>query len=126
MKNNDVPTRLLNNEHEIIADLECDGCGIEVYHGHTVGEKWYCSSCHLEQKEEVEKTNQPALCECGNKTNLIQTFAGKATRYVCSDCLEAFSADECPVCGELCKLQHTAGGFSGCRLCFDDRREGEQ
>lgn len=126
MKNSDIPVRLLNNEKKVIADVECDGCGIEVYHGHTADGNWYCNRCYLEWQERVEKVEASAICECGNGTNYKKTYPNGKSRYICHCCLEVFPAESCPECGELCAVQHTFGGFSGCQQCIEDKQEGEQ
>ena len=124
MKNSNIPVGLLNNEHEILADVECDGCGVESPHGHH-GDNggWYCSRCYLEREDNVEYTEQSAVCECGNETQLKRTYANDHSRFVCPCCLEIFGAEPCPECGGLCDVQHTYSGVSACRQCVDEKRE---
>lgn len=120
MKNSDIPVRLLNNESETVADAqECDNCGFETEYGHyRDGGRWFCQVCYLEYDDDVNVAEQSAICECGVETAFTKSYQGESC-YICPRCQGVFTGEPCPECGDLCVIEHTAGGFSGCTRCVD-------
>lgn len=94
MKNDDVPTRLLNNEQKRVGGAGCVSCGGVVEHGHIAKDGGlYCLKCYITEKGTYSKDNNPVRCPCGDKTSYKKTHPRGDVEYFCPGCLSTFTPD---------------------------------